>query len=549
MLSQLTISKTRNLDPALDYQELYKRGLKSVQDLSSSVWTDYNVHDPGVTTLELLCYALTDLSYRASLPVPDLLATESDNADNMKAQFFTARQILPNRPLTVLDYRKLLIDLKGVKNAWLSPASQTCFVKTSTGEMFTTDPGQLNIKPVALRGLYDVLIDYMDDVEDGAKSGILADAKKILQANRNLCDDFVGCDAVQTENFLICCEVELAPDADVNETLAEIFFQTIQCLAPPVNSYSLSEMLARTKPDGAPYTPADVFDGPKLECGFIDDDELAKADLLKEIHLSDVIAAIMDIDGVLAVGEIVLNPDTAKQPLANKWVVPVDDGKKAVLDRNQSRVVLFKKNMPVVADSAKWQKILDQRIADATAKSETIREEDLDIPLGRFRELAEYSSFQKHFPMIYGLGDFGLSSALPDEQKALAWQLKAYLLFFDQVMADFASQTASMTELFSTDANSNQTYFYQPVEFKDADKIYKGDPAAALKGNHRRPGCGRRAKESVSRSSYRQVRGTVHRFCERNELRIRRGSRRSRRFEVRFSQGVSFDQQRSRAGL
>ena len=115
MLSQLTIPKKRTDEPALDHQQLYNIGLKHVQRLASRIWTDYNIHDPGITILELLCYAITDLGYRASFPIKDLLASESDNAENMKKQFFTARQILPNRPLTVLDYRKLLIDLKGIK--------------------------------------------------------------------------------------------------------------------------------------------------------------------------------------------------------------------------------------------------------------------------------------------------------------------------------------------------------------------------------------------------------------------------------------------------
>jgi hypothetical protein len=122
MLSQLTIPKKKSQPVAMDRQRLYAIGLDYVQRLSSQIWSDYNVHDPGITTLELLCYALTELSYRASLPIEDLLVSKSNNAEEMKNQFFTARQILPNRPLTLLDYRKLLIDIEGVKNAWLQPA-------------------------------------------------------------------------------------------------------------------------------------------------------------------------------------------------------------------------------------------------------------------------------------------------------------------------------------------------------------------------------------------------------------------------------------------
>jgi len=80
MLSQLTLPKQPADEIALDYQQLYALGLNHVQYLASRIWTDYNVHDPGITTLELLCYVLTDLSYRASLPIQDLLASEDRNA-------------------------------------------------------------------------------------------------------------------------------------------------------------------------------------------------------------------------------------------------------------------------------------------------------------------------------------------------------------------------------------------------------------------------------------------------------------------------------------
>jgi hypothetical protein len=60
---------------AEDQQALYRIGLEYIQALASVHWTDHNVHDPGITTLELLCYALTDVAYRVSFPLPDLLAS------------------------------------------------------------------------------------------------------------------------------------------------------------------------------------------------------------------------------------------------------------------------------------------------------------------------------------------------------------------------------------------------------------------------------------------------------------------------------------------
>ncbi|MFH1373538.1 MAG: hypothetical protein ABII79_07080, partial [bacterium] len=237
MLHQITIPKKITAEAALDHKQLFALGLEYVKNLAGRVWTDYNVHDPGITILELLCYALTDLSYRASFPVADLLAIKCDfsgvvtstdesaksievtgqvmkevrgqqitevktltfmvddnteiiratgrllfsdvkkdmnvsidsrrDGDRMVAasihitdihitERFTARTILPNRPLTKLDYRKLLIDLKGVRNAWLQRSELTYHADTVKGSLHHKKPNLSGITTVPIRGLYDV---------------------------------------------------------------------------------------------------------------------------------------------------------------------------------------------------------------------------------------------------------------------------------------------------------------------------------------------------------------------------------------------------------
>lgn len=110
------ISKDRPDHSSLDFDVLRAEGIQHLENFATELWTDYNAHDPGITLLELLCYAITDLSYRTRLlPIEDLMASPGPN----KNTWFSASEVLPTAPVTILDYRKLLIDLKGVKNAWL----------------------------------------------------------------------------------------------------------------------------------------------------------------------------------------------------------------------------------------------------------------------------------------------------------------------------------------------------------------------------------------------------------------------------------------------
>ncbi len=323
MLTKLTIPKKAAKETAFDHAQLYRLGLDKAQDLAKKVWTDFNIHDPGVTTLETLCYALTDLSYRASMPVADLLASEADNLTNMQQQFFPAREILHNRPITLLDYRKLLIDLKGVKNAWIKPASRTYYTDTIRRRLMAKDSGSPGVTAVNIGGLYHVLIDYMDDLNTAEKAAILDNVTEVLQANRNLCEDFVNITEVESQDFILCGEFELQQDADTAYVKAQILFEVQQFLAPAVANYTLSEMLEKTNAAGEPYSADDIFNGPPLSCGFIPDDELASGELPEEIHLSDIINIIMDVPGVMAIKEIQINPLALTTELENRWIVPV----------------------------------------------------------------------------------------------------------------------------------------------------------------------------------------------------------------------------------
>lgn len=122
MPEPISLIKSNPLLPAQDFVALRRQGIKSIERLSSETWTDYNLSDPGITILEAVCYAITDLSYRTGFDVKDILARQEGDEDTWKQIFYTARQILHNSALTITDYRKLILDTPGVRNAWLAPS-------------------------------------------------------------------------------------------------------------------------------------------------------------------------------------------------------------------------------------------------------------------------------------------------------------------------------------------------------------------------------------------------------------------------------------------
>src|SRR5215510_7993604 len=102
-----------------DFATVREDAIDFVHRLAGTTWTDYNAHDPGVTILEQFCYALTDLSYRINYNVEDLLESGSDGEGAADNCLFTPGKVLTGNAVTMNDFRKVVIDVEGVKNAWI----------------------------------------------------------------------------------------------------------------------------------------------------------------------------------------------------------------------------------------------------------------------------------------------------------------------------------------------------------------------------------------------------------------------------------------------
>lgn len=593
-----------------DYNSLLAAGRQYIEELGSALWTDYNEHDPGITILEELCYAITELGFRTSLPMKDLL-TQQDGTIPSSQTFFTAKEILTQSPLNKNDYRKLLIDIDGIQNAWLFakshyksgkeivPAGEVPIYADFKKDILTYT--EIPKSPVYLRGLYKVLLDLDDDLQLGdlntgeidVKAGatqliisfpawdemmttypelftidvnnpaafpaiifppafddtglltisfpfdntthaisgqisvglqpagvtltnadigafftnsqiltqqvlnlylskiikansIVKSAKKLLNCHRNLCEDFVSVDTIKDEPIAFCFDIDITPDADMEEVAANIFYTIEQYLDPGVNFYLLSEMLQKTNPVTTnKYTVDEIFDGPKLQHGFIDTTELENTELVTEIYASEIISRIMNIqindeNVVLAVRNFRMtaydDSGTIITTEANqRWCIQVADWHKPVLANDKSKITIYKNDIPFLPKQKETDQTLEwMESMNAREKLVSIQS-DIPIPYGTYFPLDTYTSIQSLFPKTYAVGDSVLPSTATDERKSQARQLKAYLLFYDQLLADFFMQLKNAKELFSTDA-IRQTYFAQFVNgFYDFESVYVRD--------------------------------------------------------------------------
>ena len=112
------------------------------------------------------------------------------------------------------------------------------------------------------------------------------------------------------------------------------------------------------------------------------------------------------------------------------------------------------------------------------------REQDqLDhaVPEGRYLNLEEYRSIQHDLPLTYGVGLEGLPDSADDLRKAQVHQLKGYLMFFDQILANYLAQLSHIRDLYSVRRDSNRTeeenrtYFTQTLAKEGEDQNADND--------------------------------------------------------------------------
>ncbi len=456
---------------ALDFASLREESLARIQRLAGTTWTDHNAHDPGITILEQVCYALTDLAYRAQFEMPDLLAREGEAA---YASLYTPGTILPSGPVTITDLRKLLLDVPGVRNAWIEVVDAVSATHDTTeatvryaaaSESVTSgtlrSPTVSDVRPV---GVYRVRIEKSDLVDiDGGE--IRRAAAQRLHEVRALGVDYAAIDVLDAQDVQLDATIEIASVGDATDLLARIYAAGATYCSPPVPFHTLADMLSRGR------RIDQIFEGPRLQRGFIDPDELAGVERRTELRISDLIHAMSSVPGVVAVKQLhfLVNGQRSRD-----WLLTVDPGRAPRFDPQNSIIRLERRSLRVDSDVVKEQaqRLFTERAANA-AQSAPPRAADLDVlpPPGRTRHVGAYRSLQPQFPMSYGIGPAGLPQSASPERRAQAKQLKAYLLFYDQLLANYFAQLANVGTLFSFHDESPSSYFSQPVADEPDDAL------------------------------------------------------------------------------
>ncbi len=442
----------------LNFDQLRKEGLEHIGQLAGKIWTDHNVHDPGITILEVLIYALMDLGYKTNLPFEDLVAM---NKNQKEDNFLTPLDILTINPVTILDYRKLLLECPGVANVWLEPVTQEvdlAVLQKDNGLVCNTEyPREIRdgrnhpfYSQLHLNGLYKIFIEKEASAKDAK---LKKRVRKLWSKYRNLCEDLVDITILEPLEFGVCANVEISTGIDPSRIYKAIIIAIRDFIQPQIKYHTLEEMLDKGK------SIDDIFAGrPYLEesIGFVDTEELEAIKRRKAIYLSDFYNVILSVDGVQKIKSIRIDGGTVVNKPSYDWIEgqSIRDDQVPVFSLDKTCVDLYRANGLLNIEKNKIHATLPLYNKFLLSPDKL----NGSVPSGKYHEdLSRYYSIQNDFPVVYGIGENGLPDHVSLDRKTQAFQLKGYLLFYDQLLANYTAQLSNFRSLFSLKPENDRT--------------------------------------------------------------------------------------------
>lgn len=399
----------------LDFFALKDEGIELAQHYSGAHWTDYNAHDPGVTILEQLCFALTELGYRAGLPIEDLLA----RADG--CVFRRPAQMLPTEPVTEADYRRLLIDrLPELGNAWLNPSAEG-------------PPGLCDIALYIAPGLPG----QIETWHEAEAARIATRARRVYLRHRALGEDVGSVSVLRPVTARVVGRVAIDPAARPEAVMAQLLYRLGVLMAPEPRRASVEALAAEG------IGAADVLEGPMLANGLIATAELTAR--RRRIDAAELARYVAAVPGVLGVDELRVEVGNAaagvRAEVSGDECFALDAG----LDGSFPVVLTAHGHLRAV-DGVEVRRLLTRRWAEHRRRFRTASElgRAFEIPRGRQRELGAYQPVSAHFPAVYGIGPQGLADDSSSERQSVARQLLGYLALFDRIMVDYLDRLANL---------------------------------------------------------------------------------------------------------
>lgn len=467
------MSKENALFPAVKdaiaFDALWQQAHEKVTALSGEVWTDTGDHDPGVTLLQSATWNCSDLSYRASLPLNDLL-THHDQSPLFPEEF-GPEQVLTCNTVTAEDYRRALLDLHSSDIDTLNAPGDFLFSDISLikepedhrfhwwynaekREYSFTEPTVTqpeDKKTLYLRGnLWLTLVPtrYTQSLSADNRAAVTQYLAEFLAAHRNLGEAVSRITCLQPATFIPRMTIELADNiGDINQVAAQIYQVTDAFLRPAVARYTTEQRRALGDADDA------IFEGPKLKHGW---QQTAPSQITSEgyvLNLGPLVNLLLAIPGVASLSTLSVDKGDGHitAVTGDNWRWQVVDGYYPLLWGPAPLDLLAADGGPLtlVSKGGIRNPMNSQAMARYLTQADLIEMASTELPAGCFRDQTAYTPVGQRLPECYALQQ---PDAVIDDKTRAVHQ---FLLPVDQLLADGTAALAQLPTLLAFKARGD----------------------------------------------------------------------------------------------
>ena len=412
----------------LDFKALKEEGLAFIQEHSGYEWTNLNPSDPGITILDQLCYAFTELGFCVDFPMQDIL-TDAKGEMHVQNQFYLPEHILTTSPVTGQDYIKYIVNgIPEVGNAIIRPI----------------DGGSM-----AINGLYQVYVKVSSVAMETQKSqGICRSVFLLLNDARNLGEFFLWPRILTPKTYDVYGSLVIEEGFDSNVVLAGIKNAINNYIFPDLEQTGYDELLE------AGMSSDQIFNGPLLQRGWIPKaGKQQKKDVVRAFEIKEVIG---QVPGVSSATDIYFRRKKKKRKKGKeKYTITAGENELLVLDPlplDPTNGFLQPKGATASHEMVRTNMVQGiSKINQAHGQLNKVEAMKLAPapPKGKYRDITSYYSIQNTFPEVYAVGTGSVRADASEFEVARSRQLKGYLTLFDQVLANQFAQLANIGSLFS----------------------------------------------------------------------------------------------------
>jgi hypothetical protein len=418
----------------LDFKSLKAEGLAYIQKHSSTEWSNLNPSDPGVTILEQLCYAFTELGYCGNFSMQDIL-TQKNGDLTVDNQFYLPQNILTTSPVTIEDYTKFIIDqIPSVKNVIIKPIPVSFSFMNGLYQTYILLDSKYN---------NPIVTDSSETSEDREKEVFY-----LLNSCRNLGELFLIPQILSPKTYKISGNLKLESGYDLNTILPEMIQTISNYIFPDVTQTGYDKLKV------AGEMTNEIFNGPTLKNGWISSESIQpKKDTIQPFEITKL---IQGIEGVQSISGISFTNDNKPATCNENEILSFDFSTSFSTGSNTS-------NLKISTQGKQLNATLNTSLIDELASMQQSSSQIDEVaavqmapalPTGKYRDITSYYSIQNTFPEAYAVGPNAVNESTPDFQVAQSRQLKGYLSLFDQMLSNQFAQLANIDKLFSF-KNSN----------------------------------------------------------------------------------------------